>query len=133
MRFGFDNILGVHEQALAVRTKRNELIANNLANADTPNFKAQDLNFREILSGAEKNINPGQLQKTNSKHLDLSATSEFNPLMKYRVPTQPSLDGNTVDEHLEQTAFGENAVRYQATLHFLDRRFKGIISAFKGE
>ena len=132
MRFGFDNILGVHEKALAVRTKRNELIANNLANTDTPNFKAQDLNFREILSSSEKNLNPAHLQKTNSKHMDL-ASSEFTPLMKYRTPTQPSLDGNTVDEHLEQAAFGENAVRYQATLHFLDRRFKGIITALKGE
>ena len=132
MRFGFDNITGFHEKALSIRGQRNELIANNLANADTPNYKARDLDFREILSSSAANMNAGSLTKSHDKHLDLS-TSDFNPLMKFRVPTQPSLDGNTVDVHIEQAEFGENAVRYQASLHFLDKKFKGIINAFRGE
>jgi len=132
MRFGFDNILGMNEKALAVRVKRNELIANNLTNADTPNYKARDIDFREALSNAAANSNSGKLVKTNSQHIGIS-TSDFDPLMKYRIPSQPSLDGNTVDEHAEKAAFGENAVRYQASLHFLDRKFKGIVKAFKGE
>ncbi len=132
MRFGFDNILGMNEKSLAVRVKRNELIANNLINADTPNYKARDIDFREVLATASENNNAGKLLKTNSRHISVS-TSDFDPLIKYRVPTQPSLDGNTVDEHAEKAAFGENAVRYQASLHFLDRKFKGIVKAFKGE
>ena len=132
MRFGFDNITGLNEKALAIRNQRNELIANNLANADTPNYKARDLDFREILASSKENMNAGKLVKTDAKHFDIS-TSDFNPLMKYRVPTQPSLDGNTVDVHIEQAEFGENAVRYQASLHFLDKKFKGIINAFRGE
>lgn len=132
MRFGFDNITGFNEKALMVRNKRNELIANNLANADTPNYKARDLDFRQVLKSSQENMNPGKLIKTDKNHLDVS-TSDFDPLMKYRTPTQPSLDGNTVDVHLEQAAFAENAVRYQASLHFLDKKFKGIINAFRGE
>ena len=132
MRFGFDNILGMNERSLNVRVKRNELIANNLANADTPNFKARDLDFKEVLKTSSDNLSTASLVKTNSKHLSVS-TSDFDPLMKYRVPSQPSLDGNTVDENLEKAAFAENAVRYQATIHFLDKKFKGIVNAFRGE
>ena len=132
MRFGFDNILGMNERSLNVRVKRNELIANNLANADTPNFKARDLDFKEVLKTSSDNLSTANLVKTNSKHLSVS-TSDFDPLMKYRVPSQPSLDGNTVDENLEKAAFAENAVRYQATIHFLDKKFKGIVNAFRGE
>ncbi len=131
--FGFNKIVGVHEQALTVRTKRNELIATNLANADTPSYKARDIDFKTALSQVKGDASAAAMKTTHAGHLSGGGTGLGTMDRLYRVPTQPSLDGNTVDAHVEQAEFGENAVRYQATLHFLDRRFKGIIAALRGE
>jgi len=131
MPINFDSALGVHARALMVRSRRNELLASNIANADTPGYKARDIDFRAILDSAG---NPAGLRTTHQNHLSLSGESGIaGAELLYRVPNQPSLDGNTVDPDLEKAAFAENALRYNASLTFLDRKFKGLIMALKGE
>lgn len=134
MAMGFEKALGVHEQALALRAKRTELLANNLANADTPNFKARDFDFTSELKAASSIHDSGSMKLTNAGHMSgaQNALGEESSLL-YRVPTQPSLDGNTVDLELERAQFSENTVRYQASLQFIERRFKSLLSAFRGE
>jgi len=127
----FDKALGIHAEALQVRSRRLELLASNLANADTPNFKARDIDFRAALNDASH----GQglrMARTNAGHLP-SGPAGSGLEAKYRVPSQPSLDGNTVDPQLEQAAFSENAIQYQASLDFLNARFRGLRTALKGE
>lgn len=114
MPFNLDAYLGVHTTALKVGGQRMEQLAKNLANADTPGYKAQDVDFRSALARTgEAAQSPAQL--------------------KYRVPLAPALDGNTVDVQLEQAAFAENAVRFQATLSFLNARFRGLMTAITGQ
>jgi flagellar basal-body rod protein FlgB len=131
MSLSFDKALGIHAEALQVRSRRLELLASNLANADTPNFKARDIDFRAALSDAGR----GQglrMSRTDAGHF-ASGTAGPGLEAKYRVPSQPSLDGNTVDPQLEQAAFSENAIQYQASLDFLNARFRGLRTALKGE
>ncbi len=130
-----DAHIGVHADALRVRSQRAELIARNLANADTPGFKARDLDFRDALRAAG---DPGALRlaTTRGGHLGGAAPADAGAdgtALKYRTPLAPSLDGNTVDVQVEQSAFAENAVRYQATLTFINSRFKGLMTAITGQ
>lgn len=130
-----DQYIGVHAAALDVRARRTEVIANNLANADTPGFKARDLDFRTALARAAGEQAPGvHLSTTRAGHIGGSASAEAtsNPDLKYRTPLAPALDGNTVDAQLEQAAFAENAVRYQATLTFLNSKFRSLMTAILG-
>jgi flagellar basal-body rod protein FlgB len=137
MALDIDQHLGVLPAALEVRGRRTELLANNLANADTPQYKARDLDFREALAAATGSGAPGRrlaLETTQPRHL--GATSSADPAdaaLKYRVPLAPALDGNTVDAQLEQAEFAENAVRYQATLTFLSSRFRSLMTAITGQ
>ena len=128
-----DAALGIQPRALTVAAKRLELLAANMANADTPGFKARDIDFRAALQSAldEANGSAGTLQTTHSGHLQPAAPGVDAP--KYRVPNHPSLDGNTVDTQLEQAAFAEVAVRYQASLDFIDSRVAGLRRALRGE
>lgn len=114
MPLNLDAYLGVHATALKVGGQRTELLAKNLANADTPGYKAQDIDFRAALART------GQAADAPAQTL-------------YRTPLAPSLDGNTVDVQLEQAAFAENAVRFQATLSFLSARFRGLMTAITGQ
>lgn len=124
----FDTALGIHERALTVHSQRATLIATNLANADTPNFKARDLDFREVLNRTSPTV---RLATTHEGHL--SESSRFGDMhAKYRIPFNPSLDGNTVEADAEQSAFSENTVRYQASLSFLSGRIRGIRDAITG-
>lgn len=137
MAISFDKALGIHPQAMQLRVDRAEVLANNLANADTPGFKARDLDFQTILSN-QQDLQAGQplaMQTTNGKHLPLSTESEMlasNTLM-YRTPSQPSVDGNTVDSQQELAEFMKNTMDYQASFQFLNSKFKGLLSAIKGE
>ncbi len=112
-----DTLFGVHGAALEVRSQRMALLASNIANASTPGFKARDVDFRSALSAVE----------------DGGAADAFGKAVQYRVPSQPSMDGNTVDLSQEQTAFAENAVQYQTTLSFLSGRISQMTRALKGE
>ncbi len=114
-----DGLFGVHGAALAVRSQRMGILASNIANASTPGFKARDIDFKEALNAIET---PG-----------ITGDAAIDGAMKYRVPLQPSLDGNTVELATEQTAFAENAVAYQTTLAFLNGRISTITRALKGE
>ena len=124
----FENPFGIHEQAAAVRNKRMELIAGNIANADTPYFKARDLDFKKILAAAE----PSPMSATNVRHFG-SGETESNSGLVFRVPYNSSVDGNTVEINVEQAAYGQAAADYQATLQFLESRISGIRNALKGE
>lgn len=118
---------------------RTKVLANNIANSDTPHFKARDIAFAEVL----RDVNPqGQLRtattansslhKTHAQHIGRSSLSLDAPVM-YRVPEQASLDGNTVDKDQEQARFAENSIRYQASLQFMKSRVSGLMRALRGE
>jgi flagellar basal-body rod protein FlgB len=128
----FNNALGVHSDAMLLRGKRAEILANNLANSDTPGFKARDMNFQAML--AKETQSGMAMSSTNSAHISMGSnnTSQSNQLM-YRNPSQPSIDGNTVDTQLEQTIFSRNAMDYNTSFEFLNGKFKGLKSAIRGE
>jgi flagellar basal-body rod protein FlgB len=131
-----DNYFGVHVRALQLETRRTELLASNLANADTPNYKARDIDFRTALANAGQTTQGGTLamRATDQSHLAARGTdASHDPELKYRVPMAPALDGNTVDAQLEQAAFAENSVRYQATLTFLNSKLRGLLTAITGQ
>ncbi len=136
MANSLDQYLGVHAAALDVRARRTELIANNLANADTPGYKARDIDFRQAMARAAGDANTSgvHLSTTQAGHIGgaASADATTSPDLKFRTPLAPALDGNTVDTQLEQSAFAENAVRYQATLTFLNNKFRGLLTAIMG-
>jgi flagellar basal-body rod protein FlgB len=125
----FNNALGVHPDAMLLRGKRAEILANNLANSDTPGFKARDMNFQAQL--AKETQNGMAMTSTNSAHIS-GSSSQSNDLF-YRNPSQPSIDGNTVDTQLEQTIFTRNAMDYNSSFEFLSSKFKGLKSAIRGE
>lgn len=111
-----ESLFGVHGSALAVRSQRMGVLASNIANASTPGFKARDIDFNQALASQEDGAENG-----------------VAAAVRYRVPVQTSMDGNTVELTLEQTAFAENAVQYQTTLSFLNGRIGQITRALKGE
>lgn len=133
MRFGFDKILGIHDDALRVHTQRIQELATNLANVDTPNYKARDIDFASVLRESQKEHSPTILRSTNSAHFSMAGDGKGQIPVKYRTPSQPSLDGNTVDGHMERAEFSQEAIRFQATLRFLSGRFTSITNALKGE
>jgi flagellar basal-body rod protein FlgB len=137
MPINLDTYLGVHADALKIRGQRTEVLARNLANADTPGYQARDVDFRTALAkagGAAGVDAPIALAATNVNHLGTSDASGATPgNLKYRVPLAPALDGNSVDVQMEQAAFAENSVRFQATLTFLSARFRGLMTAITGQ
>ena len=133
MVINLDNALGIHTQALTLYSQRSSVLAANLANADTPNFKARDIDFKGILRrAAMKKSNPAAMQATQPGHIGKSSTALAAERF-YRQPDQPSLDGNTVEVQKEQAAFADNAMRYMATLRFVTGRVQGMMLALRGE
>lgn len=132
MAISFENALGIHEKALTLRTKRTTVIANNIANADTPGFKARDMDFKAVLSGHGDTKSRGAMMTSNSRHI-ASSNPATEVSLSYRVPTQASLDGNTVDEQQENAAFAKNAIEHQASFQFLNGKFTSMIKAIRGE
>lgn len=128
---GFNNSLGIHDNALLVRAQRFEVLANNLANADTPNYKARDIDFKAILNGEVKQSRGLDIARTRSQHIPGRVEQQVEHL--YRNPSQPSIDGNTVDANVENSEFTKNAMDYNASFDFLNRKFKGLISALRGD
>jgi flagellar basal-body rod protein FlgB len=136
MPLSLDAYLGVQQEALKVQSKRMEVLAKNLANVDTPNYKAQDIDFRTALAQAGSPGASLPMATTTSGHIDNTATTgdvDTSSALKYRVPLAPSLDGNTVDAQMEQAAFADNTVRYQATLTFLSGSLKDLMTAITGQ
>lgn len=132
MAITFDNALGIHEQALTARSRRAEVLANNLANADTPGFKARDVDFQAMLDKATESTQGLAMSRTHDSHLDVSGSGLSQELL-YRVPHQPSIDGNTVDAQQEQTRYMRNAMDFQASFQFLNSKFSGLKKAITGQ
>src|SRR5690606_29016490 len=135
MSISFDKALGIHEKALGFRTQRAEVLANNIANADTPNYKARDLEFSSVLaaqsaSGQERDFTASL---TNEKHTALQGFEIADPSLRFRTPQHASLDQNTVDLQMEQSSYAENAIDFQASFTLLNSKFRGLISALRGE
>jgi flagellar basal-body rod protein FlgB len=132
MPISFDNILGIHERALMLRARRSEVLASNLANADTPGYKARDIDFKATLEQSMSTQQGAGMNATHAGHFTNGAGGADGELL-YRNPTQPSIDGNTVDSQVEKSKFAENALQYQASLSFIDGRLKGLMAAIRGE
>jgi flagellar basal-body rod protein FlgB len=124
-----DPILGVHESALLFRAKRMDVLAANLANSDTPQYKARDVEFSTVLDRAQGAAS--RLTVTNERHIAPDALASRESLL-YRIPHQPSLDGNTVEADLEAARYAENAVSYQASLLFATGRIASLRTALSG-
>ena len=123
-----DNAFSANEKSLAVRAQRMEVLARNIANADTPQFKAQDIDFKQVMKVAAE----GPVVTTNSKHL-VEGPDQTTDGLKYSVPFNVSFDGNTVELPVEQAKYGQYAAEYQTTLAILESRISGIRKALRGD
>lgn len=131
-----DNLLQVQSEALKLRAQRQEVIASNLANGDTPNYKAMDFKFSDALRQAvgmpsAQGAAPALVQ-TSAGHMNAQGSTLSTVQLLYRTPTQARVDGNTVDTNVEQANFADNAVRYEASLRFLNGQIKTMLSAIQG-
>ncbi|MDQ2068495.1 flagellar basal body rod protein FlgB [Natronospira bacteriovora] len=131
MPIGFDKAIGMQQDALRVYQRRHQILASNLANADTPGYKARDIDFRAALAEQSGPGAPG-MQATHARHFGGGGDLPGGEA-QYRVPNQPSLDGNTVDPDLEMSAWAENVLRYQAALQFTSSRISSLKSAITGQ
>ena len=135
-----DNYLRFNETALSLRSQRQELIASNIANADTPNFKARDIDFASAMQGAlAKAANPGatgagQLAATSKAHIQAAADGKALPdgtPVLYRGVVQGAVDGNTVDMDVERNQFADNALRYEAGITMINAQIRGLMAAIQ--
>lgn len=137
MGISFDKYLGPQDDALLLRSRRSEILASNLANADTPGYKAKDFDFKAAMAdatGHRSELRQARLKMaaTDNKHIQ-NNQSGFSADIKYRNPYQPSLDGNTVDSGLEKTEFSKNSIYYSASLRFMTGKFQSLTKAIKGQ
>ena len=133
MAINFNNALGIHEQALILRTQRTTLLANNIANASTPGYKARDIDFQALLADAGKSQQRSvDVARTHQRHIG-GVSSGFAAEVLFRTPNQASIDGNTVDEQIENAAFARNALEHQASFQFLNSKFTGLMKALRGQ
>ncbi len=124
------NLFGIHTRALDLWQRRTEVLANNLANADTPGYLARDVDFRKALATASGAAN-GVALETDAPD-QIAGAGRSAEALAYRVPTQPSMDGNTVDAQVEQAAFAANGVHYQASLSFITAQIRMLRMAING-
>ena len=130
-----DQLFGIHAQAMTLRAQRAELLAANLANADTPNYKARDIDFNVALKDAQglQTTSGVKLAANQVGHISDATNGIGAHAIRYRIPEQASLDGNTVDSDHEKSAFTENALRYQISLSIQSKRISGLIRTLRGE
>jgi flagellar basal-body rod protein FlgB len=122
------------QQSLNLRAQRQEVLSANIANADTPNFKARDFDFAKELKdamGPTMRLPFTQLTLTSSRHIPVQASSPGPTALLYRNPFQPSLDGNTVDMDAERAQFADNTMRYQSSVAVLSNRIKTLTAAMQ--
>lgn len=126
-----DSYFAAPLKAVSLRAARSEILAANLANADTPNYKARDFNFASAL----RNIQDSgfAMSKTSGRHLSAKTTSALTAALQYRIPVQDSIDGNTVETDTEAAQFSNNAIGTQADLSFLNARIRGLFAAIQGQ
>jgi len=133
MSINFEQVFSIHDDALTLRGRRSSILASNIANADTPGYKARDIDFKSILqSVAGSDSGTLALAKTRVRHLSASRMTPQATVL-YRNPLHPSLDGNTVDAHVEQVKFGENSLMFQTSFTLLNSKIKGLMTAIRGE
>ena len=130
MAIGFDKGFELHTQGMILRAQRAEVIASNIANADTPGYKARGMNFQQAMQQASQQRQMG-MSKTNAKHFDVRI--ELNNNVDFRVPDQPDTgDGNTVDVQVERNLYLENSLKYQAGVQFLNGKIKALKKVISG-
>jgi flagellar basal-body rod protein FlgB len=134
-----DNYLRFNELALSLRSQRQQVLASNIANADTPHYKARDIDFSSAMQGALARTQPpaGVLNQTQPGHVGGSAQGgatlpDGTPLL-YRTPAQGAVDGNTVDMDAERNQFADNALRYEAAVTMINSQIKGLLTAIQGQ
>ena len=130
----FDEAIAFQSKALGLRAYRQQVLAENIANADTPNYKARDFSFKSALDSAMAGRATGGLamERTAPGHLS-GSTGRALADLKFRQPMQSSADGNTVEMDVERAEFAENALRYEASLTFINSRIKGLMTAIQGQ
>ncbi len=122
------------QNTLSLRQQRQEILASNIANADTPNYKARDIDFQASLRSAvddRMRLPDARLTLTDARHIPAAAHTGEPVEALYRMPSQPSIDGNTVDMNVERVQFADNTLRYQADLTLIDRRIKSLLAAMQ--
>lgn len=125
-----DNALNAHATVLALRSERSEIISGNIANADTPNYKARDIDFKREFQNRLSGLSA--MQSTSEGHINVTPKNALGELL-YRVPQHENEDGNTVEAETEQSLFTKNAAQYQVSLQFLSSKIRGLKLALKGE
>ena len=133
MGMSFEKALGEFEPALRLRAARANVISSNLANVDTPNYKARDFDFHSTLQAQMDQQTPTNMRVSKPGHISSAQSNQGAVDSLYRVPGQPSIDGNTVEEHVEHAEFMKNNLDFQTTFTVLNGRFKGLTKAIKGE
>jgi len=135
-----DPLFGIHADALALQRQRMDVLASNIANADTPNYLARDIDFGQVLSNrleqarteqAMVPTDPNHMAETDSRHITVGQGDESG--LMYRTPLQPAADGNTVDTQIEQAAYADAAMHYQASLSFMNGRVRSMLTAISGQ
>lgn len=129
-----DDYMRFHEAALGIRGQRQQMLASNIANADTPNYKARDIDFSSAMAQAlvrNAEQGAGALAKTAPAHLDIQGSVNGSAAL-YRSTIQGNVDGNTVDMDVERNQFADNALRYEASLTILGMQIKNLLSAIQG-
>ena len=130
MAIGFDKGFELHAQGMQIRSQRAEVIASNIANADTPGYKAKGMDFQKAMQQASQQQQMG-MSRTNAKHLDVR--TELNNHVDFRIPDQPDTgDGNTVDVQVERNLYLENSLEYQAGVQFLNGKIKALKNVISG-
>ncbi len=137
MSINFEKALGSAERALLYRSQRAEVLSNNIANVDTPNFKARDLEFSAVLASQTKRglDSPFSLKTTNLKHIAANelASDGHSGALLYSTPNQPSIDQNTVDQQVEVAKYTENSIHFETAFTRLNGAFKGLLKALRGD
>ncbi|NRA54638.1 MAG: flagellar basal body rod protein FlgB [Gammaproteobacteria bacterium] len=130
MAISFDKALGLAQHTIGIRSQRAEIIASNIINADTPHYKARDLDFATAMRNAKSTMS-SSMSRTHEKHFNINAS--ISDGISFRIPNQPDTgDGNTVDVQVERNLYMKNALEYQSSLQFLGGKFKGLNLAIKG-
>ncbi|MCZ2721190.1 flagellar basal body rod protein FlgB [Marinomonas sp. 15G1-11] len=132
MAITFEGAFAGHDKALLFRSARSAVLANNIANSDTPNYKARDISFESMMQEATRS--QLSMSATNNKHFSQSSgfSGSDDDALLYRTPNQPSIDGNTVDMQREQAEFAQNSLQFDTSFLFLDRKISGMKKAISG-
>ena len=133
MPISFDRAFSIHDDALLLRGQRSSILASNIANVDTPNYKARDIDFGAVLRNVSRQQSDQVVMVSTHRNHLAPSSSITEPVLQYRNPLHPSLDGNTVDAHVEQARFAENAMLYQTSFTFLNGKVNGLMKVLKGE